>query len=134
MYSVSEAKMKLITATEIPDPMHDEATGSVVYTMIGKYYDEVGITKNHSVGLAVMPQKSGWYRMHYHKVTEETYYVISGQARVIVDGKEFSVSAGQALLIMPNEVHSVCNDQDTDLEFLVISAPPASDDDHHYDV
>jgi mannose-6-phosphate isomerase-like protein (cupin superfamily) len=130
---VKEAEMKLITAKESPDPLYDEPTGTVVYTMIGKSYGEEAVTNNHSVSYVVMPKKSGWFRTHYHKVTEETYHVLSGQARVIVDGKEVTVSPGQALLIMPNEVHSLCNDQDTDLEFLAICSPPASPDDHHYD-
>tara|TARA_B100000579_G_C22738394_1_gene807821 strand:- start:319 stop:696 length:378 start_codon:yes stop_codon:yes gene_type:complete len=125
--------MKIITATEVPKPMHNEASGYVIYNMIGKHYDEVGVANNHMVHLHVLP-KCGWSRPHYHKVTEETYYIISGQARMIVDGKEITVSAGQAILLMPNEVHKYCNDQDTDLEFLVISSPPASEDDHHYDV
>ncbi|MEM7345817.1 MAG: hypothetical protein AAF485_16360, partial [Chloroflexota bacterium] len=80
--------MKLITATETPSQMH-KADGEKIYLMIGKGYDEEGVTNNHSVGLIVMP-KCEWSRPHYHKVTEETYYIISGQARMIVDGKEFT--------------------------------------------
>ena len=124
--------MKLITATETPIQMH-KADGAKIYLMIGKAYDEEGVANNHSVGLIVVP-KCEWSKPHYHKVTEETYYVISGQARMKVDGKEITISAGQAILLMPNEVHQVCNDQDSDLEFLVICSPPASADDHHYDV
>ena len=54
--------------------------------MIGKHYDEVGVANNHMVHLHVLP-KCGWSRPHYHKVTEETYYIISGQARMIGQGQ-----------------------------------------------
>jgi mannose-6-phosphate isomerase-like protein (cupin superfamily) len=66
---------------------------------------------------------------HYHRVLEETYFVLQGKARMIIDGREFTLEPGEACLIMPGEVHQVFNDQEEALEFLVFCTPPWTPDD-----
>ncbi|MFH1633541.1 MAG: cupin domain-containing protein [Chloroflexota bacterium] len=62
-------------------------------------------------------------------ISEETYYVVKGKARMIIDDHEFSLSPGQACLIMPGKVHQIFNDEKEDLEFLTVSAPAWTPDD-----
>ena len=49
---------------------------------------------------------------------------------MIIDNHEFTLLPGQACLIMPDEVHQIFNDEVIDLEFLAISAPAWTENDH----
>ena len=66
---------------------------------------------------------------HYHKLSEETYYVLSGEGRITVDGEDRVLRAGDACLIMPGEVHQIRNEAREVLEFLTVSAPAWQPDD-----
>src|SRR5207244_1711928 len=79
-------------------------------------------TINHSLALVVIPPgKSS--DAHYHKASEETYYILKGVGLMIVDKQQFRLQPGQACLINPFEIHRIFNDGDDDLEFLAVSAP-----------
>jgi mannose-6-phosphate isomerase-like protein (cupin superfamily) len=36
--------------------------------------------------------------------------MLKGQARMVIDGHEFTLSPGQSLLILPGEVHQIFNE------------------------
>jgi mannose-6-phosphate isomerase-like protein (cupin superfamily) len=59
----------------------------------------------------------------FHKITEATYLIISGKANIVVDGKDNAVSTGDALLMLPNEVHQIFNTGDSELIYIAIDAP-----------
>ncbi len=117
--------MRVITKEEIEQPFV-APLGELIYELIGP--GEIGGTTRHSFAhVVITPGKLS--PRHYHKVCEETYYILKGQARMIIDGHEFTLSPGQSLLIMPGEVHQVFNDEAETLEFLVVCAPPWTPDD-----
>ncbi|MCK6627046.1 MAG: cupin domain-containing protein [Anaerolineae bacterium] len=118
--------MHVITKEEIDQPFL-APLGELIYELIGSTPETGGATK-HSLAHVVVPQGKLSPR-HYHKVFEETYYILKGQARMQIDGQEFTLSPGQSCLILPGEVHQVFNDRPEDLEFLVICAPPWTPDD-----
>ena len=89
--------------------------------MIGKP-QELGGTVKHSLAHVVLQPKTT-SSPHYHNTSEETYYVLRGKARMIIDNNEFTLSPGEACLIMPGETHQIFNDGNKDLEFLAICAP-----------
>jgi mannose-6-phosphate isomerase-like protein (cupin superfamily) len=89
--------------------------------MIGRPAD-LGGTTNHSFVHVVIPAGSA-SPAHYHKVSEETYYVLSGEGRLSVNGVDKIVKARDACLIMPGEVHQITNEANETLEFLTVSAP-----------
>ena len=60
---------------------------------------------------------------HFHKESEETYYVLSGEGWMQISEEEFSLTPGQACLIEPGEIHQIKNLGEKDLEFLAICAP-----------
>lgn len=113
--------MRVVRLEDIPNPIRNPK-GEVIYEMIGSP-PEIGGTTHHSfVHVVVPPGRSS--TTHYHKVSEETYYVLKGEARMTVDDKTFTLSPGQACLIKPLERHFIANDGDEELEFLTVSAPP----------
>jgi len=61
--------------------------------------------------------------LHFHKISEETYYILNGQGWMKIDQQEFSLQPGQACLIEPGENHQIFNRGEVDLEFLAVCAP-----------
>lgn len=60
---------------------------------------------------------------HYHKKSEEVYYVISGRGKVKVDERIFEVQKGSAIYIPKNAIHGLQNSTDEKLEVLCLSSP-----------
>jgi mannose-6-phosphate isomerase-like protein (cupin superfamily) len=118
--------MRIATKDEIHTPFL-APLGEVIYELMGKPA-EAGGAANHSLAHVVVPPGKLSPR-HYHKISEESYYLLKGQARLIIDGHEFTLAPGQSCLIMPGEVHQVFNDEEGDLEFLVVCAPAWAGDD-----
>ncbi len=95
--------------------------------MIGRP-EALGGTRNHSfVFVSIPPDKMS--PAHYHKLSEETYYLLSGKGRLTVNGQDRVLEAGDACLIMPGEVHQITNDTGEVLDFLTVSAPAWQPDD-----
>lgn len=101
--------------------------GELIYELVGNRQCLGGTAKHSLAQVVVAPGKLS--PRHYHRVSEETYFLLRGKARMIVDGNEFFLSPGEACLIMPKEVHQVFNDEPENLEFLVFCAPPWTPDD-----
>ena len=118
--------MRIVSKDDIKEPFR-APLGELIYEMIGRPAEIGGTTKHSFVHVVIPPGKCS--PAHFHKVSEETYYILRGKGRIIIDGKEFILSPGQACLIMPGEVHQIFNDEDVPLEFLTISAPAWTPDD-----
>lgn len=95
--------------------------GEILYELMDRA-EELGGTVKHSLVHIVIPMNK-CSSAHFHTVSEETYYVLKGEGRMVIDDKVFTLVPGQACLIMPGEVHQIFNDKSTDLEFLAICAP-----------
>jgi mannose-6-phosphate isomerase-like protein (cupin superfamily) len=89
--------------------------------MIGRPENLGGATK-HSFGHVVIPYGFA-SRHHYHPEAEETYAILKGKARMIIDDKEFFLSLGDVVFIKPPERHQIFTEEDANLEFLVVCAP-----------
>lgn len=66
---------------------------------------------------------------HYHRLTEEIYYVLEGRGRMTIDGHSREVGPGDAIAIPPGAVHQIENLCETMLTFLCCCAPPYEHDD-----
>ena len=97
-------------------------SGERVYEMIG-LPAQLGGTSKHSFGYVVIPPE-GSSRLHYHPLAEETYYIMKGKGRMIIDNAEYNVKPGDAILISPPEKHQIFCVGKEDLEFIVVTAPP----------
>lgn len=112
--------------TPLPSP-----SGEIVYELVGAS-PASGNARLQSLAVIVLPQGKCSSR-HYHKHSEETYYILKGQARMNVDEREFVLNPGQALLIEAGEMHQIfCAGDEANgqtLEFLAICSPAWSPDD-----
>jgi len=119
--------MRVISKNEISEPFL-APLGEQIYEMIGKP-SSIGGTTNHSFVHVVIPRGKSSPK-HFHKVSEETYYMLAGTAKMTIDDAKFTLLPGQAVLIMPGEIHQIFNaSDDLDLEFLTVSAPAWVPDD-----
>lgn len=60
---------------------------------------------------------------HYHPLTEEIYYILSGAAMMRIDGETRPVGPGDAIAIPPGQVHQITNPGLEVLKFLCCCAP-----------
>lgn len=112
--------MRIRSKEDVKEPIRNE-TGEVVYELIGTPAERGGTEKHSLAAVTIPPGKSS--AVHYHLVSEETYYLLRGLARMVVDGQAFRLLPGQACLIHPGERHQIHNIGDEDLEFLAVCAP-----------
>jgi mannose-6-phosphate isomerase-like protein (cupin superfamily) len=66
---------------------------------------------------------------HYHRATEEIYFVIKGSGEMEVDGETQRIRPGDAVLIPAGAWHTLVNDGTSELRILCCCVPPYRDDD-----
>lgn len=86
--------------------------------------------QNQSLAEAVLPAGSFTDR-HYHRLSEEFYYVLDGQGLMEIDGEEREVAPGDAILIPAGAWHQIRAIQA--LRFLCCCAPPYAHEDTYFE-
>ena len=64
---------------------------------------------------------------HYHKRVHEYYIVVSGSMKMIVEGKEILIKAGNILYVEPKEKHMISGGN-KELKCFLIKWPHIPDD------
>jgi mannose-6-phosphate isomerase-like protein (cupin superfamily) len=70
---------------------------------------------------------------HYHRATEEIYFVVKGSGEMEVDGERRHVRPGDAILIPPGAWHTLENNGTSELRILCCCSPPYSDEDTFFE-
>ena len=86
--------------------------------------------RNQSLAEARVPAGTATER-HYHKESEEFYYILSGSGRMEIDGEEREVGPEDAILIPAGAWHTITAQED--LVFLCCCAPPYSHEDTYFE-
>ncbi len=66
---------------------------------------------------------------HYHRKTEEIYFILQGQGEMHLDGHTRRVGPGDAIAIPPGAVHTIRNPGPEVLRFLCCCTPPYEHED-----
>ena len=66
--------------------------------------------------------------MHYHTVSRQFFYILSGQATMRFADGEVTLDSGSGIEIDPGEAHQMCNRSGGEIEFLVVSMPKSHGD------
>jgi mannose-6-phosphate isomerase-like protein (cupin superfamily) len=66
---------------------------------------------------------------HYHRLTEEIYYILEGQGLMRVGDEDRQVGPGDAIAIPPGAMHQITNTGTLLLKFLCCCAPGYEHDD-----
>ena len=85
--------------------------------------------QNQSLAEASLPA-GGETERHYHKLSEEIYYLTAGRGLMEIDGVEREVSPGDTILIPPGAWHQIRAIEP--LEFLCCCAPPYAHEDTYF--
>jgi mannose-6-phosphate isomerase-like protein (cupin superfamily) len=68
---------------------------------------------------------------HYHKVSEEFYFILEGTGRMDIDGEKREVGPGDAILIPAGAWHTILAEER--LRFLCCCAPPYAHEDTYFE-
>jgi mannose-6-phosphate isomerase-like protein (cupin superfamily) len=70
---------------------------------------------------------------HYHRLSEEIYFVLKGSGDMEVDGEHKRIAVGDAVLIAAGAWHSLHNNGTSELRILCCCSPPYSHDDTYFE-
>ncbi|MDY6874161.1 MAG: cupin domain-containing protein [Chloroflexota bacterium] len=115
----------ILSKIENRPPNRHHPGGEVVQEITGL---AVGDVASHSLAEVRFPS-GGFSEAHYHKISEESCLILAGEARLIVDDREFHLAWGDAVVIQPLEVHQISNPGEKELVFLAVCVPARTPDD-----
>jgi mannose-6-phosphate isomerase-like protein (cupin superfamily) len=101
-------------------------------TKDGSTIRELHHTERQSLAEATLEPSEATER-HYHRASEEIYFVLKGSGTLEVDGELRRVRPGDAALIPPGAWHTLENDGSSELRILCCCAPPYSHDDTFFE-
>ena len=84
---------------------------------------------NQSLAEATVPV-GGATQRHYHRVSEEFYFILEGTGTMEIDGATRDVGPGDAILIPPGAWHTIT--AQTALRFLCCCAPAYAHEDTYF--
>lgn len=93
--------------------------GELIFELLGVHN---GDAEQHSVALVEM-EKNGASSPHWHPKAEESYLILEGKGKLVIDGKERNVVPGDLAKIPVGKVHQIFNDHAETLKFYVVCAP-----------
>jgi quercetin dioxygenase-like cupin family protein len=65
---------------------------------------------------------------HYHRETEEVFYIQQAGGTLVIDGTEMTPAEGEVIICEPGDVHEVRNDADHPFRILVCKVNLTEDD------
>ncbi|MFZ4681433.1 MAG: cupin domain-containing protein [Terrimicrobiaceae bacterium] len=86
--------------------------------------------ENQSLAEASLPVGAATDR-HYHKLSEEFYFLLEGTGLMEINGATREVTPGDAILIPPGAWHQIT--ATTSLRFLCCCAPPYAHEDTYFE-
>lgn len=104
------------------------ADGSVIRELLGLPTAPV---RNQSLAEATLEPGQSTER-HYHRESEELYYLLEGSGEMEIDGERARVGPGDAILIPPGAWHQIRADEASPLRFLCCCAPPYRHEDTYF--
>ncbi len=84
--------------------------------------------QNQSLAEAIVPPGTTTL-LHKHHKTEEFYYILEGEGKMVLGEKTFKVIVGDTICITANTSHQITAIGDSDLRFLCSCSPAYSHDD-----
>jgi mannose-6-phosphate isomerase-like protein (cupin superfamily) len=91
-----------------------------------------GAVRNQSLAEATLQPGQATER-HYHRDTEEIYYVVAGTGEMEIDGDVETVAPNDAVLIPPGAWHRIRATGGEALRILCCCAPPYRHEDTYFE-
>lgn len=87
--------------------------------------------RNQSLAEATVEAGAATQR-HFHRESEEIYYVVEGEGELELDGERAAIGPGAAVLIPPGAWHEIRASEAGSLRFLCCCAPPYRHEDTYF--
>ena len=88
-------------------------------------HDKLSLT-GAEISINTLPAGGSVPFVHYHKVNEEVYIVISGKGKAIVDGDTIELKAGDCVRISPAGKRQFFAADDTSISYICIQVKEGS--------
>jgi mannose-6-phosphate isomerase-like protein (cupin superfamily) len=95
--------------------------GDQFSVLVGRH-ESTGASEFHTIAIVKLPPNIHSDE-HFHKEREESYYVIKGSGRAVIDGQIFKINQGSLIYTKPFERHKFINDGNEEFIYLIITAP-----------
>jgi mannose-6-phosphate isomerase-like protein (cupin superfamily) len=105
------------------------ADGSTIRSLLDRSNAPVA---NQSLAEATIAPGQATVR-HYHRDTEEIYYLVEGAGEMEIDGERARVTSGDAVLIPPGAWHQIRAGEPGPLRLLCACAPPYRHEDTFFE-
>lgn len=69
-------------------------------------------------------QPMGYVKPHRHRIQEQIYYILEGEAMMEIEGERSIVRPHDTIFMPPGVEHAIYNTGLTDLRFIVVTCPP----------
>ena len=123
--------MHILSKDNINDPLVSNH-GEIIYELVGLTEAHGGAARHSVAHIDLLPKSASLN--HYHLIGEETYVMLHGRAKMIVDGTTYHLLPGQTCLIKPGMVHQIINESEHEtLSFIAVCSPPWVPDDTYLD-
>ncbi len=109
-------------------PSFTTADGSTIRSLLDRTNAPV---VQQSLAEASLPP-GGATQRHYHRLSEEFYFLLEGEGLMEIDGEERPVGPGDAILIPAGAWHQIRSTGPETLRFLCCCAPPYSHEDTYF--
>ncbi len=116
-----------IRARDTAEPF-TTADGSTIRSLLDRSNAPVA---NQSLAEATIEPGEATVR-HYHRDSEEIYYLVEGSGEMELDGERAAVSAGDAILIPPGAWHQIRAGAAGPLRLLCACAPAYRHEDTYF--
>ena len=103
------------------------ADGSTIRSILDRTNAPVQM---QSLAEATVPE-GGATERHYHKLSEELYFLLEGEGSMVIDGEPREVAPGDAVLIPAGAWHQIS--AKSELRFLCCCAPPYAHEDTYFE-
>lgn len=105
------------------------ADGSTIRELFGL---PTGGVEHQSLAEATLAPGQATQR-HYHRASEEIYFVLDGKGEMELDGERRRVGVGDAIAIPPGAWHELRAEGERPLRILCACAPPYRHEDTYFD-
>jgi len=130
LYTQGKATQLLMTVNQIAEqPPFTTADGSTIRSLLDTTNAPV---KKQSLAEATLPA-GGYTERHYHRSSEEFYFILEGEGTMEIEGELRKVQPGDAILIPAGSRHQITADSGAGLRLLCCCAPPYSHADTFFD-
>lgn len=69
-------------------------------------------------------QPRGYVAPHKHRIQEQIYYILEGEAMMEIEGERTAVRPFDTIFLPPGVEHAIYNTGLGDLRFIVVTCPP----------